>query len=113
MLASNYRLKKQKDFEAVYKRGRKKSGPFFNLSYAPNPALKTRFAFVMSKKEEKRVTQRNLAKRRFRAIVKEYQAQVKEGLDVVIMIKAKALTLNFQELKTEASRLFKEAKLLK
>jgi len=110
MLPPKHRLQKQKDFDTVYKRGRTLNGPLFNLRFLARDG-DSRFGFVIGSKLEKKATRRNLVKRRFRAVVGELLPNIKSGFDVVILIRAKALSVPYSVLKEEVGGMFKKARM--
>lgn len=98
-------LRKQKDFDAVYTKGRRISGPLFNLKAVPNGQSISRVAFVISKKTAKKAVDRNLLRRRLKAI---WQGQDFEGgFDIVVQVKAPALEADYQELEKDFIKLLK------
>lgn len=85
MLPKENRLKKEKEFEAVFKGGRVIKGSFVFLKYLANGTDKTKIGFVVSKKVSKSAVVRNKAKRRMREIVRLRKKEVKNGLSVIIV----------------------------
>lgn|SRR3989344_3998479 len=112
MLSAKYRVRQQRDFDNVYKRGRAVSGPLFNLRFAPNRQTHSRLAFVISKKTEKLATRRNLAKRRLRSMFKEALNNIKPGVDIVVLIKRNAVGAEYSQLRLEVDRMLSKAKLI-
>lgn len=86
MLPLKFRLKKERDFKRVYRRGRRRGGFFFAISYLNNFAL-TRFGIVASAKAIKKATRRNLAKRMVRAMLWRHQTFWPKNLDLIINIR--------------------------
>jgi len=85
MLALNNRLKKQKDFENVFKNGKGFKKKFLYLKINKNGLEFTRFGFVVSTKVSKKAVERNRLKRIFRDIVRKNLERVVPGLDAVIV----------------------------
>ncbi len=112
MLSSKNRLRQQKDFDNVYKRGRAVHGPLFNLRFVANSLDLNRYGIVVSKKTEKLATRRNNVKRRVRAAVRDSIGQIANGRDIVILVKKAALASKPDELKREIYSMLKKAKLL-
>lgn len=111
MLAAGWRILKTKDFRRAYRLGRKVSGRYLKLYYSPNHLDKTRFGFSISKKVGKAV-QRNLLKRRLRAICYKYMYAFQPGLDVVLVAGNKAAECTFIELEQEVLNLCRWGKIL-
>mgnify|MGYP001374509065 CR=1 FL=1 len=84
MLPRIHRLKKKKDFEKVYKKGKGFRQDFLFLKSLNNDSEVSRIGIVVSKKVALRATVRNLIKRRIRAAVKELIPNMKPGQDIVI-----------------------------
>lgn len=107
MLEAKHRLRKQKDFDLVYGRGRAIAGPLFNLKFAKNDRVNTRVALVVSKKTAKKAVDRNYAKRLYRAALVSEVKVLKPGFDVVVTIKT--VKVKLPEIKNELQRIFKKA----
>ena len=67
--------------------------PLFNLSVFDNKEKTTRFAFIVSKKIDKRAVIRNRTKRVLRSVVEEMVGKTSGGKNIVIVSK-KALMFN-------------------
>lgn len=86
MLKKKYRLKtvsltKAKSF----------STPYFNLKVAKNNSQVSHFAFVVSKRVDKRATVRNKLKRKMRSIIEDLFDRIEKGHDFVFYPKPKAI----------------------
>lgn len=103
-------LRKQKDFEEVYAKGRRTSGPLFNLKAVPTESEQSRVAFVISKKTAKKAVDRNLLRRRLKAIWQEQD--FKPGFDIVVLVKAEALKADYTELKKELIRILERSQVV-
>ena len=111
MLSLKNRLKKQKDFENVFKNGRGfKEGSLY-LKIDKNNLQSSRFGFVVSKKFSKKAINRNRIKRILREVVKERIDAVKKGMDIVIVVSPE-IKADFQELKEITNKLFKKSGLI-
>lgn len=60
------------------------STPFFNAKKAPNDSEFPRFAFVISKKIDKRAVVRNSLKRKFSSCIEEIFDRIDSGNDFVL-----------------------------
>ena len=109
MLALRNRLKRQRDFENVFKTGKGfQEGPLY-LKVQKNNFQASRFGFIVSKKFSKKAVERNRAKRVLREVIKKNLSQIKAGLDIIIVLNPEAKT---EELEKTTERLFKKAKIL-
>lgn len=113
MLAKENRLKSKKDFEKVFKNGKGISDNFIYLKFITNNLKNSRFGFIVSTKFSKRATKRNKMKRWAREAIKKTLCGIKNGLDIVIIVRPGLKAENFQELKQRLQKLLKKAKLEK
>ncbi len=86
MLAPCHRLRKEKDFENVFRKGEKVKGNFVYLKFAPNNLSESRFGIVVSKKVSLKAVERNKIKRKLREAIKELLPFAKTGFDVVLLV---------------------------
>lgn len=109
MLAFKNRLKKQKDFERVFKGGNGfKQGSLY-LKIIENGLQSTRFGFVVSKKFSKKAVDRNRVKRILREVIKNNLSNIKSGLDVVVVVNS-GTKIDSEELNKIIVGLFKKIK---
>ncbi len=113
MLPKANRLKKNKDFENVFKKGQSFKEAFLYLKIKKNNLESSRFGFVVSKKFSQKATERNKIKRRLRELVKVKLPKIKEGIDGVIIVMPGFKTDDFLELEKMVNKLFKKAGMLK
>jgi len=101
MFSRRSRLSKE-EIAVVAKGGQSIHTPYFSLKILPFPQNvlenKAKFAFVMSKKEEKTAVGRNKAKRRLRAAMQPIAPTLKP-LYCMVFIKKSALKATFPDLK--------------
>ena len=81
---SELTLRKQKDFNKVYNRGRSKGSRFVVVLYRKNNLDFTRTAFVSSKKVGNSV-ERNRARRLMKEAYRSLEGRVKKGYDIVFV----------------------------
>lgn len=86
MLPRENRLKKEKDFEAVFKEGKGFTCGRLRIKYVCNRLDSTRFGFIVSKKYSKKASERNLIKRRMREIIRKMMPEIKNGCDIVLLV---------------------------
>lgn len=89
------RLRRRKDFAAVYRRGRIQSNRLLALRVLPNEQAVSRFGFVAAKIVGGAVT-RNRVKRRLREAAR--RIPVRGGYDVVIGARKAAAEASFADL---------------
>lgn len=71
MLAQKYRIRKKKDIERIFKKGRNIKQDSLILKTASNDLGFYRFGFIVSQKVSKKAVQRNKIKRKLREIVQQ------------------------------------------
>ncbi len=113
MLPKENRLKKEKEFEAVFKGGRTLKGKSAFIRYLINGTDKTRIGFVVSKKISKLAVVRNKTKRRMREIVRLKKDKLKEGLSIVIVSLPSITKLTYKEIKEDLENLLNKEELIK
>lgn len=113
MLPKENRLKKEKEFEAVFKGGRTLRGKGVFLRYLINGTDKTRIGFIVSKKISKLAVERNKAKRRMRDIVRLKKDSLKEGLSIVIVSLPSIKKMAYKEIKEDLESLLNKKELIK
>ena len=101
MLPKQNRLKKQKDFERVFKSGKSAKGKYFFLKALPSSKESVRIGFVVSKKVAKQAVLRNKIKRRLRAAAKERLSKTTKGYDVIIVAFPAIKSASYQEVKKD------------
>jgi len=110
MLKKENRLKKKKDFDSVYKKGKTIAGKLVFLKILKNNLDISRFGFIISKKISKKAVIRNKIKRKLREIIKK--EIIKKGFDIIINTNLEILNKDYNEIRLEIRNLFKKAKLL-
>ena len=87
MLARNYRLKKQKDFSFVYKRGKSFGMGHFSFKVAQNSLGYSRVGVVVLNKIAKIAVARNYMRRLVNKVFADNWASVIDGYDIVVWVK--------------------------
>jgi ribonuclease P protein component len=103
------RLRRRKDFDAVFRQGRAWHNELLVLRSIPNALDHNRYGFITSKRLGKAVV-RNRVRRRLRESVRVLPANT--GWDVVVSAKARAADSNFQELNRAVVQLLGRAGIL-
>jgi len=110
MLPKINRLKKRKDIEKVFEKGKRFKEDFLILKITKNALSQTRLGFIVSKKVSKKATLRNKIKRKLREIVS--QKRIKKGIDILLITMPGLETKDFWEIDETLNELFKKAKCL-
>lgn len=122
MLPKENRLKKKKDFEKVFKKGKAFKEDFLVLKIIKNNLKISRFGFVVSKNFSKKTVLRNTIKRRLRETVRTKLNRIKKGIDGVIMVSPNLKTKtgpgktlepekDFWKIEKTVNKLFKKAEI--
>jgi ribonuclease P protein component len=124
MLPKKNRLDLKKDFFQIKKDGQVINEKFFNFLFQIKKPTNNRhpltsifqppaFAFIVSKKIDKRTTKRNRIKRLLSEVIRGFLPQIRPGVKGVFFIKKEALEKNFAEIKAEIEKIFKKQNLFK
>lgn len=113
MLAKQYRLKKNKEFDLVFQKGKYIGGSLFFLLFKENKLSDNRFGFVIGKKISKKATVRNKIRRRISEIIRTIMDNIKPGFDIVVGAKTEVIGKDYREIKENLEELFRKAKLIK
>jgi ribonuclease P protein component len=111
MLLKENRLKKKKDFSAVFKQGKTFKEKFLILRIRKNNQKNFRAGFVVSQKISKKAVVRNKVKRRLRQAVRTKTGEIKKGVDIVLITLPGIEEKNFLEIKEAVDKIFKKAKI--
>jgi ribonuclease P protein component len=110
-LTPQERIRKKKEFLALYKTGSRYRGKHFHLVYRANSFEFPRLAVVVSKKVGNAVT-RNKIKRRIRALFRRNKSLFKKPMDVVLIAKIEIQDLSVSDLSaaffSALERIFRE-----
>lgn len=109
MLSKINRLKKKKDFEKVFKKGRGFKEKLLYLKAAKNNLAVSRFGFVVGKNFSKKSVARAKIKRQLREITRKKINELKKGIDAVVVVMPGFTVKNFQELEQVITNLFKKS----
>ncbi len=103
------RLRRRKDFDAVFEKGQVLANRLLVLRSLPNQLPHNRYGFITSKRLGKAVV-RNRVRRRLREGVRTLPTRA--GWDVIISARAPAARADFHELKAAVANLFIRASIL-
>ena len=107
-MKKRYRVREERDFLALVKRGKKKESRFFKVFMRRNQCGYGRFAFVVSRNVDGRAVRRNTLRRRAREWIRTHTNLIKESYDVMTVFKKGASQAPRKELYEEFSKQFKE-----
>ena len=107
-----YRLKLQRDFDRVFKKGRSVIMGGITLKYANNDLKHCRLAEIISKKVSKSAVQRNLLRRRLKEIIRTEYLNKIGNWDMVFIVRPELLKKDFAGLKDIVRLILEKAKLI-
>jgi ribonuclease P protein component len=112
MLPSPNRLKKERDIEKVFKKGKTFKEKFLILRMVDNGLSRVRFGFIVSQKVSKKATVRNKIRRRISEIVRLKLPRLKKGFDVIVIAAPDSKTEEFRQIESSINKIFLKANLL-
>ncbi|MEK7540776.1 MAG: ribonuclease P protein component [Patescibacteria group bacterium] len=107
MLSKINRLRKEKDFETLFKKGKSFRNGFLILKIVQNNLEESRFGFIVSQKVSKKAALRNKIKRRIRAVARQNIKKIRKGIDVALIALPGLEKKNFLETKEILNALLK------
>lgn len=111
MMKKIYRVKKQSEIDAIFKKRQYAASSAFVVNYI-NESSDAHFRFAISiGKKYGNAVNRNLIKRQIRAIIHKYKDQIKP-VTFVIVVKPSANTLSFTEIEANIIKILEKAKLM-
>ncbi|MFW6305881.1 MAG: ribonuclease P protein component [Bacillota bacterium] len=105
------RLKKKRDFNRVYNRGKSLATGNLVLYYFPNNLSENRVGFSISKKIGKAVV-RNKIRRRLKEILR-IKKNIKKSYDFIIIARKPVTGLDYTGMERDIDKLFRRAGLIK
>jgi len=106
------RLKKRKDFERVFKKGKGFKEDFLFFKWKFNNLGVSRFGFIVSKKVSKKAVLRKKIQRRIREIIRARIKKIKKGIDGIFIASPEIEKKGFKEIETAIDKIFKKTKLI-
>ncbi len=113
MLSKERRIKKRKEFECVFKKGRSFAGSFLIIKTKSNDLYFSRFAFVSPVKFFRKATERSKVKRVMRAVIENNKLLLRSGFDVIVIAQRQIKNKSYKEIEDDMFKSLKKAKLIK
>lgn len=114
MAVKEQRLKKNNDFNAVFKAGKGMKEGFLFLKVAANNLGRFRFGFIVSRKISKRAVVRNKIRRRLKALAaKKNKESGPKGKDIVLVALPGIEKNSFSEISRAFNKLWEKVNLPK
>ncbi|PIQ67310.1 ribonuclease P protein component [Candidatus Uhrbacteria bacterium CG_4_10_14_0_2_um_filter_41_7] len=112
MLKLENRLKHEKDFDLVYKKGKSVFDKVAGVKFKPNNLEYSRFAIVVGLKVSKKAVERNRIKRQYREIIRLNLDKITPGYDIIVLTSKEVMTANYDGMQKGLLAVLKRAKLL-
>ena len=112
MLKKQNRLRGEKDFEKIIKKGERFWDIFLFLKVIKNNLRIVRVGLVISRKVSKKAVVRNKIKRQMRAILRSFLSTLKGGGSLIFIAKKSLLDSNYHELERDIRTLLSKSKLV-
>lgn len=115
MLPIHNRLRHRRDFSKVYQCGLRRNSTALGLrAYLrhQNTALPSRIGFSISQKVSKHAVIRNRIKRQLRAAFRHLLPSLRNGWDLVIVVRSDALQCGYPEFLQQLEQLLVQAEIL-
>jgi ribonuclease P protein component len=107
MFPKNQRITDKKDFDLIFKKGKRYYSPFFGIRIIKNDLDTQRFAVLVSKKVSKKAVERNRTKRVIRETIKANISLFPKKTDTVFYVTPKALNISLDTTQKEIQKMLK------
>lgn len=111
MLKRQNRIYENKDYNFIYKNGKRIAGKYIIIFIRKNTLNINRFGIVCSKKVGKAVI-RNRAKRQLREIIRKNMDQLHTGYDIILICRSSIRGEAFKDIEKDFLNLMKRARLI-
>ena len=101
-------LKKDKEFDNVFKNGRSSFSRILGIKAVANGLEISRFGVLVSNKISKKAVERNKIKRQIREVIRSRVSGIKPGFDVVIITLPPILGSSYEEIEKVTGHNFKK-----
>ncbi len=109
MLAKEYRLRRDKDFQRVFSRGKSVFDGACGVRFDKNQLKNSRFAVVVGTKVHKSAVKRNTIRRQYSEIIRLHLDKIQPGFDVILLTSKDTLPLDYSEKEKRLIKVFKKA----
>lgn len=106
-IARPYRLRKKRDFVALFRRGKRLEGRHFSLQVCRTDNACNRMACSVAKRLGNAVC-RNRIRRRLREVYRKKAFLPEKGLDILFIAKPAILSAGIADIESDMERLFRE-----
>ncbi len=113
MLPKENQLKKTRDFDRVFNKGKGFKKKLLVLKKLRNDSGFSRFGFIVNKKVSKKAVIRNKIKRRMRETARNFFPKIEKGWDIILIAVPGIEKEEFMDLKKNIEEIFKNAEILK
>ncbi len=113
MLSFKYRIKKRKEFDDIFRNGKKFENQTYLIKVKENNLDFSRFAFVVPVKIYRKAVVRNTLKRKKREAVRSVFKQIEKGFDVIVISKKDLDKRSYKEIKEGVVDILQKAKVIK
>ena len=110
-MRKSYRVKREKDFNAIFKSGMNCANRKFVIYRLPQEQPHFRVGLSVSKKLGNAVV-RNRIKRLIRSVLTELKPQLQSEIDFIVIARKPVVSMNYQELKKCMMHVLKLGKIL-
>ena len=112
MLATQNRLKRDREFKNVFSKGKGVFDAACGIKFKKNDLDFSRFAVVVGIKVHKSAVKRNRVRRQYQEVIRLRLEEVKAGYDVVLLCGKGALELDYEKKEKNLLKVLKKAELL-
>lgn len=105
------RIKKKKDFDEVFKKGKAVNGSFLFIKILPTTLGKARFGFIVSSKVAPQAVLRNKTRRTLGAVLWPGPLLKMPSCDTVVVV-TKKVPLELEKIRNDFTQVLKKARLI-
>ena len=113
MLSKKNRLRKNKDFNKIFKKGKKLNEEILLLIILKNNLKEVRVGVIINKKVSKKAVVRNKIKRRIYNSIKKKLSKIEKGFDFLIIAKPEIKEKSFFEIDKIINKSLKKTEAIK
>ena len=112
MLPKANRLKKKKEFEVVFKKGKTIKEEFLLAKILQKNKNYKKFAFAVSKKISNKAVVRNKIRRRLSALTEKNFLKIKNGVEILFIANPGIEKASYSDIERVVDIIFKKAKII-